>query len=96
MTYHDDAEDSPAHALWKERLAGYLDGQEGIEALRSPIQPAPPWPDADNPMVGYFIARATEIHDESEREAALVWAVVHAWFESAIDNRAALVRHLGA
>lgn len=96
ITYHDDTADSAAGTLWEERLASYLDGQEGVEALRSRIQPNPPWPDADNPIVGYLIARAMEIHDESGLESALVWAIVHAWFESAIDNQAALIRHLGA
>lgn len=70
--------------------------KEGVEALRSRIQPNPPWPEADNPMVGYLVARAVEIHERSGLEAALGWAVVHAWFESAIDTRASLIRQLGA
>lgn len=95
MTYRDDP-DSPALALWRERLEPYLDGQDGIEALRARVQPNPPWPEPDNPMVGYLIARAIEIEQEDGLEAALVWAVVHAWFEAAIDTRAALIRQLGA
>lgn len=47
----DDNEDSAALALWQERLAAYLDGQEGVDALPSRSQPNPPWPDRDNPMV---------------------------------------------
>ena len=96
MTYFDDNDDSPALAEWQERIAPYLDGQEGIEALRSRVQPNPPWPEADNPMLGYLIARAMEIHDEAGIETALTWLAVHAWFEAAVDTRAELIRHLGA
>jgi hypothetical protein len=92
----DDNEDSAALALWQERLTVYLDGQEGVETLRSRIQPNPPWPEADNPRVGYLVARAMEINEESGLQMAMAWAVVHAWFESAIDTRAALIRQLGA
>jgi hypothetical protein len=95
MTYFDD-DGSHALALWRERLTGYLDGQEGIEALRSRAQPNPPWPEADNPMLGYLLARAMEIHEEQGPEAAMAWVAVHAWFESALDTRAELIRHLGA
>jgi hypothetical protein len=95
MTYFDD-NDSPALELWSERLNSYLDGQEGIEALRSRVQPNPPWPEADNPMLGYLLARAMEIHEEGGPEAAITWVAVHAWFESALDTRAELIRHLGA
>lgn len=95
MTYFDDNE-GPALALWGERLNGYLDGQEGIEALRSRIQPNPPWPEPDNPMLGYLLARAAEIHEEAGPQAAMTWLAVHAWFESALDTRAELIRHLGA
>lgn len=95
MTF-DDSQDSPALAQWEERLTSYLAVQEGIEALRSRIQPNPPWPEADNPMVGYLIARAMEIHDDGGLEMALAWAVPHAWFESAVETRAALIRQLGA
>lgn len=63
MTYFDD-DQSPALALWGERLNSYLDGQEGVEALRPRAQPNPPWPEADNPMLGYLLARAMEIHEE--------------------------------
>ena len=95
VTYRDDADDSPALALWAERLNSYLDGQEGIEALRSRIQPNPPWPDADNPILGYLIDRAKEIHDDGGLEAALTWLAVHAWFESAIDTPPASSATLG-
>jgi hypothetical protein len=46
-------------------------------------------------MVGYLVARAMSIFDEDGLQTALAWAVVHAWFESAIDTRAALIRQLG-
>ena len=92
----DDAADSPALALWHERLAGYLEGQDRVEALRSRTQPNPPWPEADNPMVGYLIARALEIYEDGGAEMAIAWAVVHAWFEATLDTRAALIRDLGA
>lgn len=96
MSYFDDNDDSPAVALWRERVDSYMDGQEGVEALRRRIQPNPPWPEADNPMLGYLIARAMEIHEEQGPEAAIAWVAVHAWFESALDNRADLIRRLGA
>lgn len=95
MTYFDD-DDGPARELWGERLDSYHDGQEGIEALRSRIQPNPPWPEADNPMLCYLLARAMEIYEESGPETAMTWVAVHAWFESALDARAELIRHLGA
>ena len=96
MSYFDDNDDSPAAVLWRERVDSYMDGQVGVEALRRRIQPNPPWPEADNPMLGYLIARAMEIHEEQGSEAAIAWVAVHAWFESALDNRADLIRRLGA
>ncbi len=96
MTYFDDDDGSPARVLWGERLNSYLDGQEGIESLRSRIHPNPPWPEADNPMLGYLLARAMEIVVEDGPETAMTWLAVHAWFESALDTRAELIHHLGA
>ena len=96
VSYYDDNDDSPAWQLWSERLTGYLGGQEGIEALRSRTQPNPPWPDADNPMLGYLIARGLEILEQHGPQAALTWVAVHAWFEPTLDTRAELIRHLGA
>jgi hypothetical protein len=92
----DHNEDSPALALWQEQLTSYFDGQEGIEMLWSRAQPNPPWPEADNPMLGYLIVRAREIHEEQGLETALMWIAVHACFESALDTRATLIRDLGA
>ena len=96
VSYFDDNDDSPAVALWSERLDSYMDGQEGVEALRRRIQPNPPWPEADNPMLGYLIARAMEIYEEQGPEPAITWVAVHAWFESALDVKADLIRRLGA
>ncbi len=96
MSYFDDNDDSPAIEQWRERVDSYLDGQEGVEALRRRIQPNPPWPEADNPMLGYLIARALEIHEDQGPESAIAWVAVHAWFESALDGRADLIRRLGA
>lgn len=47
-------------------------------------------------MLGYLIARAMEIFEEQGPESAIAWVAVHAWFESALDNRADLIRRLGA
>ncbi len=47
-------------------------------------------------MLGYLIARAMEIEDEDGPLAAITWVAVHAWFESALDTRADLIRRLGA
>ncbi|MGB3409942.1 MAG: hypothetical protein WBA45_01990 [Microthrixaceae bacterium] len=43
MTYFDDNDDSPSLDLWGERVNSYIVGQEAVEALRSRIQPNPPW-----------------------------------------------------
>lgn len=91
MSYFDDTDDSEALRLWQERLEAYLGGQEGVEGLRSRVQPNPPWPDSDNPMLGYLLARAVEIHEADGLEMALTWVAVHA-----VDTRAELIRHLGA
>jgi hypothetical protein len=96
VTSFDDSEDSAALKLWRERLSSYLDGQEGIEGLRSRVQPNSPWPERDNPMLGYLIARAMEILEEEGPQSALTWLAVHAWFESALDTRADLIRDLGS
>lgn len=96
MIYADDNENSPAAATWAARVTSYLTAQEGIEPLRSRVQPNAPWPESDNPMLGYLIARAIEIMEKDGPETALLWVAVHSWFESAIDTRADLIRHLGA
>jgi hypothetical protein len=92
----DDNADSAALAKWQDRLDAYLRGQSGVEDLRSRSQPHPPWPDLDSPMVGYLIERALEIFEQSGPESAITWAVVHAWFESTLETRASLIRHLGS
>jgi hypothetical protein len=96
MHDRDDNESSPALAKWQDRLEAYLEGQSGVEGLRSRSQPNPPWPDLDSPMVGYLIERALEIFEDSGPESAITWAVVHAWFESTVETRANLIRHLGS
>lgn len=98
MSYLDDDDDSPALAMCRERVASYLDGQDGTEDLRSHVQPNAPWPGADNPMLGYLIARATESGSSKKqvRTWHSGWFAVHAWFESAVETRAELIRHLGA
>ena len=63
MTF-DDSHDSSALALWEERLTSYLGAQEASKRAPLTHQPNAPWPEADNPMVGYLIARAMEIHDD--------------------------------
>jgi len=80
VSYFDDHKESPALELWAERLNSYIDGQEGVEALRPRMQPNPPWPEADNPMLGYLLARAMEIYEEQGPESAITWVAVHAWF----------------
>ena len=88
-------EGSPAGQVWAERISVYLDGQEGVERLRSRVQPELPWPEADNPMLGYLIDRAGEILNEVGPREALTWVAVHAWFEAELDARSRLIRHLG-
>jgi len=47
-------------------------------------------------MLGYLIARSLEILEEDGPTAAVTWVAVHAWFESALDTRAELIRHVSA
>jgi hypothetical protein len=71
----DESKDTvPAASLreYSVQLAAYLDGQgAGLDTLRSRTQPNPPWPEADNPMLGYLIARANEIFVAEGAKAAL-------------------------
>lgn len=92
----DDTGPSPARDRWEDRLHPYLDSQQGVEGLRSRSQPNPPWPEPDNPMFGYLLERAAEIHAEGGVGPAIVWVATHAWFESAVDTRAMLIRRLGS
>jgi hypothetical protein len=89
----------PAASLreYSVQLAAYLDGQgSGLDTLRSRTQPNPPWPETDNPMLGYLIARANEILVAEGAKAAIVWLAVHSWFEGSIEERAKLLRSLQA
>jgi len=92
----DDAENGAAFERWAAQLEPYLEGQDGVEALRSRSQPHSPWPEDDNPMVRYLIDRSQEIHETDGLQSALAWAVAHAWFESSLDTRASIIRQLGA
>jgi hypothetical protein len=81
-------------AKWAERLAPYLDERAAIEAARHREMPARPWPDRDNPMLGYLINRASEYLEVSGIDETLVWLAVHAWFEGALDERHQQLRNL--
>lgn len=81
-------------AKWAERLAPYLDERVAIGAARHREMPARPWPDRDNPMLGYLINRAREYLDVSGIDETLVWLAVHAWFEGALDEQHQHLRNL--
>lgn len=91
---HNDPS-SDIERRWNDRLTAYLDGQgDLVEELRRRVQPYPPWPEFDNPMIGYLTERALEIADEEGVATAMGWLAVHAWFESAVDERARILRSI--
>lgn len=95
--YSDEPEDldSPALQLYSDQLETYMEGQgDAVEALRTRSQPHDPWPEQDNPMLGYLMTRAAEIAQSDGIRSAIVWASVHAWFEGALEERAKVMRSL--
>jgi hypothetical protein len=95
MSDHHDDPSGDVEQRWHDRLTAYLDGQgELVEELRRRVHPHPPWPEADNPMIGYLSERALEIAADDGIETAMVWLAVHAWFESAVDERARILRSI--
>lgn len=92
----DDDVQSPARQRWQSQLVPYVATQRGVADLRSRRQPEPPWPDPENPMLGYLMERAAEILEEQGAGPAIVWAITHAWFESAIATRSTMMDDLGS
>ncbi len=87
----------PALEKWREAIEAYMEGQgDALAPLRAREQPHPPWPDHDNPMIAYLVARALEVAEEEGLEGAIVWLAVHGWFEGALDERARMLRSLTA
>ena len=87
-------DDSETLARWKDRLGRYVDTQGALDALRLRRPSEPPWPAADNPMLGYLLERASEIARDEDIDAALAWLASNAWFEGAVGERARFSRHL--
>jgi hypothetical protein len=85
----DDPPSPPGEAMrsWADRLRPHLDERKEVEFVRHRRMPSAPWPPQGNPVLGYLIDRTKEIVDEDGLEAAIVWAVVHAWFEGAVEER---------
>jgi hypothetical protein len=90
----DDADDSAARAHWADRLGRYVDQQGAMDALRLRPQSEPPWPQTENPMVGFLIERGSEIAAEEGVDAALRWLAANAWFEGVIAERVRIARLL--
>jgi hypothetical protein len=88
----EEGDDSEALAQWKDRLSGYVDGQGALDALRLRSPSEPPWPAAENPMLGYLSERSHEIANADGLEAAVAWLARNAWFEGAIAERARITR----
>jgi hypothetical protein len=79
--------ESPAFKRWADRIGAYLDEREIVEEARHRAMPDPPWPAEGNAMLGYLVDRAKEIFDAEGMDSALVWLVVHGWFEGALDEK---------
>ena len=79
---------------WRSRLTAYLDGMASVEEVRQHSQGQRPWPLPDNPMLGYLLDRASEMLKESKQSDVLIWLAVHAWFEGAIAEKAAVLTDL--
>jgi hypothetical protein len=89
-----DDRDSVARTEWADRLSRYVDQQGPIDALRLRSPSEPPWPQTDNPMVGYLTDRSSEIFAEEGLDAALAWLVSNAWFEGVVAERVRIARLL--
>jgi hypothetical protein len=86
--------DSDALARWQEPLAQYVRNQGQLDALRLRPSTEAPWPQLDNPMVGYLIERAEELAETDGAGAAIYWLATHSWFEATIAERSRLSRLL--
>jgi hypothetical protein len=89
-----DHGDSVARSRWADRLGRYVDQQGPIDALRLRSPSEPPWPQTENPMVGYLTERSSEIFAEEGLDAALAWLVANAWFEGVVAERVRIARSL--
>ena len=87
-------DDSAVLEKWKDRLGSYVDAQGTLDALRLRHPTEPPWPAADNPMLGYLYERSREIVISEGADTALAWLASNAWFEGAIAERSRFARHL--
>lgn len=76
---------------WVDRLGPHLQERTVVEPVRHNRMPAPPWPERDNPMLGYLIDRARDIVKDEGLDSALVWLAAHAWFEGAVEERYRMV-----
>lgn len=88
----DRVEGNEAFAKWGAELKIYFEGQPGVEALRAQDMPNHPWPAFDNTMVAYLADRAKELLSKEGPEAAIYWAITHAWFEGAIEAHAVMAQ----
>lgn len=89
--------DTDSLRRYSQQLVAYLEAQgDTVAALRNRSQPHPPWPEVDNPMLGYLISRAIEAEASDGARTAIAWLAVHAWFEGALHERAEVLRSLSS
>lgn len=91
MTVSRDAHPSPEAWLhWKGRVNEYVESQgEPVQAVRNAMaMPDPPYPDVNNPMLGYLIETTSDVLEKDPSpegiQSALTWLAVHAWYEGAL------------
>lgn len=74
-----------------EWVASYLAAQQAADprtaAIRFSAEPgSAPYPDPDNPMLAFLVARARSIAATDGADSALVWLAAHAWYEGHLEG----------
>jgi hypothetical protein len=90
----DPGADSEAFSRWSARLGQYVLHQGPLDALRLRSQSEAPWPNDENPMLGYLVERSAEISENEGTGAAISWLARQAWFEATISERSRVARLL--
>jgi hypothetical protein len=90
----EPSEQNTAFARWSDRLAGYVQGQGSLDALRLRPESEAPWPQPENPMLCYLVERTAELIDVDGVDPAMAWLATHVWLEATIAERARLERLL--
>jgi hypothetical protein len=70
-----------------ERVANQDHTRGDWTSPREATQPNPPWPDEDNPMMRFLLAKAiASVEAGMERDIAMLQLAAHAWFEGGIEG----------